>query len=150
MSEKKPVLPPVYFWSALLVLAALGFLLPGPRFLPRPWNWSGLPFVLSGVVLNLAADGAFKKRGTTVKPFERSSALLTSGVFSCSRHPMYLGMTAILLGAALLFGTALPFLPAVLFPLLMEIRFVRAEEAMMEETFGEEWRAYRNRARRWI
>lgn len=150
MPARKPILPPVFFWGAVAIAAALGFFLPGARFLGWPWRWTGILPIVFGVAWNGIADGAFRKAGTTVKPFEESSALLTGGVFAASRHPMYLGMTAILLGEAILFGALTPLLPAVLFPILMEIRFIRAEESMMEERFGEEWRAYRRRVRRWI
>ena len=49
-----------------------------------------------GLTPNLLADRAFKKRDPTVKPFEESTALLTTGVFRVSRNPMYLGFGLIL------------------------------------------------------
>jgi protein-S-isoprenylcysteine O-methyltransferase Ste14 len=63
---------------------------------------------------------------------------------------MYLGMVAILLGIALLFGTVSPLIPVALFGFLMDIRFIRVEERLLAETFGEEWAKYRAAVRRWI
>lgn len=89
--KKRGVLPPVYLFLSLVAIVALHVLLPGKQVIRFPWNLlGGLPF-LAGVLLNLVADTAFKKHQTTVKPFEESSALVTSGVYSISRHPMYLG-----------------------------------------------------------
>ena len=81
-------------------MAALALFLPVADVLSWPWRALGVVAIAAGVWLNLAADRAFKARGTTVKPFERSSVLLTDGVFRITRNPMYLGMILILVGVA--------------------------------------------------
>lgn len=73
--------------------------------------------------------------GTTFKPFEESSALITTGVFPICRHSMYLGMVLILTGLAVLMGTLAPFI--VVYCILLVLIFVRTEERTLEEKFGE-------------
>jgi protein-S-isoprenylcysteine O-methyltransferase Ste14 len=108
-----------------------------------------VPFAL-GSVLNLLADRDFKKSGTTVKPFETSTALITDGVYKISRHPMYLGFVLILLGLAIFLRTLSPYIVVGAFAILMEVVFIRVEEAMLADTFGAEWVAYKERVRCWI
>ncbi len=98
----------------------------------------------------MLADQKFKKHGTTVKPFEVSTALVTDGVFSISRHPMYLGMTLILLGIGVLLGSATPFAVVPVFTVLIDRIFIVQEEKMLEDTFGDQFRQYRKQVRRWI
>jgi protein-S-isoprenylcysteine O-methyltransferase Ste14 len=132
----KKALPPTYLLLALAVMAALHLALPVPLAL--------------GVLLNLMADRQFKTHETTVKPFQRSSALVTGFPFSISRNPMYLGMALLLLGVALLLGTVTALVPVVIFPFVVDRVFIRVEERMLAETFGREWEEYRARVRRWI
>jgi protein-S-isoprenylcysteine O-methyltransferase Ste14 len=63
---------------------------------------------------------------------------------------MYLGFVLMLVGLALLLGSASPFGVAALFALLLDFRFIRAEEAMLNAKFGAAWRAYKARVRRWL
>ena len=63
---------------------------------------------------------------------------------------MYLGITFMLLGIALLFGTVSPLVPAVAFALLMDLRFIRVEERMLAVSFRHEWEQYRAQVRRWL
>jgi protein-S-isoprenylcysteine O-methyltransferase Ste14 len=144
------ILPPVYFLLALLAMAGLHFLWPVARYLSLPVSLIGLLPLSIGIALNVAADRQFKRHQTTVKPFERSSALVTAFPFSLSRNPMYLGISLMLAGVALLLGTVSPLLPAVAFPVFIDIRFVRMEERMLAEAFGSEWERYRARVRRWL
>ncbi|HKN27348.1 MAG TPA: isoprenylcysteine carboxylmethyltransferase family protein [Roseiarcus sp.] len=146
---KKP-LPPTYFLASLALMAALAFALPIASLLTGWQRAMGLVPIAAGVWLNLAADRAFKDLGTTVKPFERSSALATDGVFRLSRNPMYLGMVLILIGAAMLLGALTPFLVAAGFAAIIETRFIPAEERLLAEAFGDAWTAYRKRTRRWL
>ncbi len=147
---KGKVLPPMYLLLALVAMAGLHSLWPVAQYLSFPGSLIGLVPLGAGVVLNIAADRQFKRHQTTVKPFQRSSALVTGFPFSLSRNPMYVGLTLWLVGLALLLGTVTPWVPAVAFPILMDLRFVRVEERMLAETFGSEWESYRARVRRWI
>ncbi|MBN2307469.1 MAG: isoprenylcysteine carboxylmethyltransferase family protein [Candidatus Hydrogenedentes bacterium] len=146
---KKP-LPPTYLLAAILIMVALHFLFPWVKVIPLPWNLLGLlPFLLGGV-LNLRADRLFKDRDTTVKPFEESSAFITEGVFGVTRNPMYLGFVLILAGLAAFMGSATPWAIVPAFAVVMEVVFIRPEERAMEAAFGEAYRTYRMRVRRWV
>ena len=129
---------------------ARDFFFPGARLIPWPWNLVGLLPMVFGMWLNLDADRALKVHGTTVKPFEQSRVLVTVRSYGISRHPMYLGMVLILLGVAVLLGSLAPFVVALLLWSLLDRRFVRTEERMMHETFGQEWQNYAQNVRRWI
>jgi len=84
----RKVLPPAYLFIAVVVMGVLYFIIPGENIIAFPWNLFGFVPLAVGVVINLLADRAFKGRATTVKPFESSTALITTGVFRLSRHPM--------------------------------------------------------------
>ena len=103
-----------------------------------------------GGILNLLADRQFKQRGTTVKPFEPSSALVTDGIFRYSRNPMYLGMYIFLAGLGIGLGSALPFLVIPVFAVWMNLKFVVPEEEMLARQFGDAYAEYAERVRRWL
>lgn len=149
MSERKP-LPPTYFMVFIVLSIISHFLIPIRDLISYPWNLSGVVLIVLGIWLNLSADHNFKEVKTTVRPFEESTFLITDGVFRISRNPMYLGMFLILLGGALFLGTLSPFLMALVFAVLMDIRFIRTEEKMLDNTFGAKWQSYKENTRRWI
>ncbi len=63
---------------------------------------------------------------------------------------MYLGLILALIGLALLLGTLTPWLVIVPFGLLLDRKFVRQEQRTMEERFGDDYRDYMQKVRRWI
>jgi len=148
--RSRRVLPPTYLLVALLIQVALHFGLPVMKIIPAPWNLTGVIPVICGVALNLIADQVFKKVGTTVKPFQESTALVTGGAYGISRHPMYLGYGLILAGVAVMLGSLTPFLVIPIFAVVMEVVFMKVEERMLQETFGEAWVAYKDAVRRWV
>jgi protein-S-isoprenylcysteine O-methyltransferase Ste14 len=146
----KKILPPTYFFVAIVSMVVLHFLLPLGQLIVLPWRLLGVLPLVVGAHIDVRADRAFKEHRTTVKPFEVSSALVTDGVFSFSRHPMYLGMLLILVGIAILQGSLTPCLVVPVFAILIDLIFIRVEECMLKETFGQQYEEYRNRVRRWI
>jgi len=126
------------------------FFLPVSSFVLYPWSLLGVIPLLAGIALNLLADTALKKAQTTVKPFEVSTTLITTGVFRLCRHPMYLGMVLMVSGVAVILGTYTPLFIAFIFAVLMELVFVRMEERMLAAQFGDVWDDYRKRVRKWI
>jgi protein-S-isoprenylcysteine O-methyltransferase Ste14 len=149
MAQKR-VLPPTYILVAIVSMVVLHFLLPGVHIIGLPWNVLGVIPLIAGIIMNLMADRAFKKAGTTVKPYQESVALITDGVFRVSRHPMYAGFVLILLGIAILLGSVTSYGVIIIFAVLMDVMFIRIEEHMLEETFGETWLTYKKQVRRWL
>ena len=144
------IMPPTWMLIATIAMLALNFLLPVAKIIPTLWNLSGLIFLVSGITLNLIADRAFQRVGTTVKPYQESSNLVTSGVFQLSRNPMYLGMVLILIGVAVLLRSLSPLLIVIPFAILIDQIYIRVEEQMLTEKFGTKWQAYKQQTRRWL
>ena len=63
---------------------------------------------------------------------------------------MYLGMVQLLIGVALLFGTLSPWLVIPRFVGWIDRRFIAQEEIMLEQHFGADYIAFKQRVRRWI
>ena len=148
--NNKRLLPPAYLFISIIVMVLLDLLMPVIELISYPYNLIGGLFLIAGIILNLVADAAFKKHGTTVKPFEESTALIQNGAFSISRNPMYLGMVFILFGIAVFMGTLGPVIVVVVFAILMDQMFIKTEEKMLEKKFGAIWREYQKQARRWV
>jgi protein-S-isoprenylcysteine O-methyltransferase Ste14 len=146
----RKVLPPTYLLVAILIMLALHLVFPVIEIIPTPWNILGIVPLACGIALNLAADKAFREAGTTVKPFEESTVLITSGVFRLSRNPMYLGYVLILIGIAIMVRSLMPYVVILVFAVLMERVFISIEEQMLAGKLGQAWSAYAEKVRRWI
>jgi protein-S-isoprenylcysteine O-methyltransferase Ste14 len=134
----------------MIAMLVLHFLFPVAWIVPPVWNLLGLVFLAAGVIMNLIADKAFHQAGTTVKPFEESSTLVTDGVFKISRNPMYLGFVLILTGTSMLLRSLSPFLIIFAYAFLVDRTFIRVEERMLAKKFGSSWEQYKSRTRRWF
>ena len=151
VAEAKPrVMPPVYFLGSLLLMVALGFVPVATGVIPPSLNYVGGALIVLGVLIASVAARQFFKAETTIRPFETSSALVTRGCFRFTRNPMYLSMTTALVGTGIALGDVLPFVVIPVFVSVLYMRFIRHEEAMMEAAFGDEYRGYKGRVRRWI
>ena len=148
--KRKPVLPPTFFWTAAVLSAILHFVLPVISIISFPVTLVGLVPIAFGAVLNIWADQLFTKKSTTVKPFDTPTALIIEGPFAWFRHPMYLGMVAILLGLSLICGSLSSLVGPIGFWLVVRFRFVWTEEQSMTEVFGEEYENYRSKVHSWL
>ena len=144
------ILPPTYLLIAIALMTAAHFVLPIWLVVAFPWRFAGVLPLVAGIYLNLAADRQLKLQGTTVKPLERSTTLVTDGVFAWTRNPMYLGMALILAGIAALSGSFSPWVIVVAFVILMDRVFIQREERQLDEVFGVTCSQYRSRVRRWL
>jgi len=150
MERKRKVIPPVYLVVALLVMAALHLFLPVARFVEPPYSYLGAIPLVGGIVMAATASSAFRRAGTPVLPFERSTALVTTGLYRVTRNPMYLGMLLILAGVALLSGSASTLLPIPVFAWAIQRNFIVGEERFLEEIFGARYLDYKRQVRRWL
>jgi protein-S-isoprenylcysteine O-methyltransferase Ste14 len=146
----KKILPPTFLLFAIIIVVLLYYLYPLKLILIYPWYILGILPIIFGISINLIADQIFKSRNTTVKLYEQSSTLITTGVFKFTRNPMYLGFVSILLGITIMMGALTPLFVVPLFALFVDRYCIRIEEKMLEEKFGEEWEDYKAKTRRWI
>lgn len=77
------------------------------------------------------------------------SSLVQQGLFGFSRNPIFLGMLVMLIGLLLILPTAVTLTVTGLGFVLIHVQ-VRLEEAFLVEKYGENYRKYQARMRRWI
>jgi protein-S-isoprenylcysteine O-methyltransferase Ste14 len=149
MGQRK-ALPPTYFWLSVVAMICLHYAYPVYRFFGYPYNLLGIVPAILGLWVNMWCSNHFKRIGTTVKPFEESTVLVTRGPFGHSRHPMYVGMVSALIGLSIVLATLTPLAVILVFVWLINRRFVIPEERALEATFGEAYARYRDQVRQWI
>jgi protein-S-isoprenylcysteine O-methyltransferase Ste14 len=137
-------------WLALHLGAAwlLSYVSPGVFGLAG--DRAGKVLVVIGVLIMAGAILQMTLHHTTVIPRRNPSALVTSGLFSLSRNPIYLGDLLILVGAVLWLDAILALPLALTFPWLIQTRFIRDEEARLTAAFGPEFDFWATRTRRWL
>ena len=145
--------PPFIYAGALLFGLGADRLIGLPD-LPMPGAPLDLAIVgvlsVVGGALLFAAAARFIKAGTNIPTHRPTTALVTDGLYRFSRNPIYLGLTLIYLAITLGFASlaALILLPVVL--AVMQVGVIQREERYLEDKFGEAYRAYKARVRRWI
>jgi protein-S-isoprenylcysteine O-methyltransferase Ste14 len=127
----------VQIGAGIAILAAI-------VFLPTSWKWEhwlGLAIATPAIVLLFAARYQLG-RSFSVTPQARQ--LVSHGIYSKIRNPMYVFSAALIFGFLLALQRPLPFfLLAILIPL--QIIRARQESKVLEEKFGEQYRQYKQR-----
>ncbi len=111
-----------------------------------------LALVCAGVSVALAGVVAFRRARTTVNPLKpgSASALVTSGIYRVTRNPMYVGFALCLLAWGLYLASPLALLGVPGFVLYLNRWQIIPEERALERLFGDDFRVYRQRVRRWL
>jgi len=155
MENKAPlenkVPPPIILIAALFIMRAIASFDP---FI-QAWAYSislGWLFVVIGCAISLSGMRSFVRAKTTVDPLnpQKASRLVTSGIFSFTRNPMYLGMAAISVGGAVYLQSPLAVFGVVAFVVYIQRFQIRPEEKAMQTLFGEQFAHYKQRTRRWL
>ncbi|MGH9379666.1 MAG: methyltransferase family protein [Thermoanaerobaculia bacterium] len=144
-------LPPPLLY-ALVYTAGLGLdrLWPLPRLEGHGVKLMSDLLLVTSIGLGVWGLRSFARARTTILPFRPSRSLITTGPFRFTRNPLYLGLALAYAGIALGWGMLWPLLllPAAVWIIARYV--IRAEEAHLEAVFGEQYRAYRRRVRRWL
>lgn len=142
--------PLILLLLALAASYALNRYVPVRTVIPEMIRYLGAVPVMAAIWIVGKSALRFRKRDTTVMPYERPTALVTDGFYENSRNPMYLAMLLLLAGVAWLLGSITAFLPVPLMYLVLRFRVIAMEEGMLEEAFGDEYLDYKRKVRRWL
>jgi protein-S-isoprenylcysteine O-methyltransferase Ste14 len=145
--------PPVLFLTALLLGLTFDRLvpLPLPTAAGSPLRWLvGAMLIAVGISVFVAGVRDFSRADTPVPTSQPVRALVTSGMHGRSRNPIYLGMFLVYAGIAV--AASSPWALLLELPVAIVIRYgvVAREEAYLERLFGDAYREYRTRVRRWL
>ena len=109
---------------------------------------AGTAVIASGAAINAWAVLHFRSWRFRAK-LDVGHQLATGGPFAFVRHPIYLALDLLGIGSAVWIPSALVWIGAALMIVGSDLR-ARAEERLLLATFGEEYRAYRLRTRRFV
>ena len=143
--------PPLAWALAVIAGLALYWLVPLP-FLPADLDAGWLGALVFALALALAAWAivTVTRAGSNVPTNRPTTAIVESGPYRFTRNPIYLGMFGGLIGLAIAFDTLWLLLMLVPFALVIRYGVVAREEAYLERKFGDVYRRYRRRVRRWL
>jgi protein-S-isoprenylcysteine O-methyltransferase Ste14 len=105
-----------------------------------------------GVAVAIGGVVSFRRAKTTVNPLrpETSVALVSTGVYSVTRNPMYLGMVLALFAWAAYLSSIWSFAGPVFFALYITRFQIVPEERVLDRLFGASFARYKRRVRRWL
>jgi protein-S-isoprenylcysteine O-methyltransferase Ste14 len=145
--------PPFLYLGGLILGLALDHLLPLGLSLPgaavMQWTVGG-GLILIGVAIVAAGVRNFSRAATPVPSNQPVRALVTTGIHGWSRNPIYVGM--LLLYAGIGMAARSPWVLILALPLVIILRYgvVAREETYLEQRFGDAYRDYKARVRRWL
>jgi protein-S-isoprenylcysteine O-methyltransferase Ste14 len=145
--------PPFLYLGCLILGLALDYLLPLRLSLPGAamlqWTVGG-GLILMGVAIVAAGVRNFSRAATPVPSNQPVRLLVTTGIHTWSRNPIYVGMFLIYAGIGI--AARSPWILVLALPLVVILRYgvVAREERYLEQRFGDAYRDYKARVRRWL
>ncbi|MFX0201464.1 MAG: methyltransferase family protein [Candidatus Hodarchaeota archaeon] len=122
--------------------------------IPPPYNLVGILFIPVGMLLVIWANYALLHIGKIGlrdrEPMQRPSNLVLVGPYRFTRNPIYLGCLLMLLGLVIVWSSVVTAFLLILVYIVFRYIFIKREESILEEEFGDEYRDFKKRVRRWV
>jgi protein-S-isoprenylcysteine O-methyltransferase Ste14 len=143
--------PPIAWALAVLAGLALDWLVQLP-FVPvmLPAGWLGATVFALALALAVWAIVTMTRAGSSVPTNLPTATIVETGLYRVTRNPIYLGMFLGLAGLAIAFDSLWLLVALAAFALVIRYGVVAREEAYLERRFGDVYRRYRARVRRWL
>jgi protein-S-isoprenylcysteine O-methyltransferase Ste14 len=144
------ILPPLLYGASFVIGLLLHWGFPVhilPTILARG---IGVVCVLVSFPLALMTFHVLSRAHTPVDPMQPTTALVTEGPFRYSRNPIYVALTLLYVGVALLINALWILLLVVPAVLVLRYGVIAREEAYLTQKFGDAYRQYTTQVRRWL
>lgn len=142
--------PPLFYLSVLAIAYVLNGFFPLRLLHSGAARLAGLIPVILGLGIIAIGRLTMDAHGTNINPTKPTTTIIETGLYRFSRNPLYIALTITYCGLALLLNTWWPYilLPFVL--ATMHFLVVRREEGYLERKFGDVYRHYCARVRRYL
>lgn len=119
--------------------------------LPGDYILSIATFMI-GILIIATGGYTFKRVNTTLNPStpEKTTQLVTTGIYNYSRNPMYVGFFTWLVAVIILIGNMINLLLLPLYILLVNKLYILPEESALEKLFPDSFLEYKKTVRRWL
>ncbi|MCH7631250.1 MAG: isoprenylcysteine carboxylmethyltransferase family protein [Proteobacteria bacterium] len=148
------VIPPLVYAGFFLLGWGMEQVAPAVEDMGSYWpqvkDRIGYLLMALSAILVIPSMLAFRRVDTPFDVRKAASSLVTSGPYRVTRNPGYMALTALHMGLAIKFSLNWPLAMVVLAILVMDRYVIPREEAHLEEIFGDEYRAYKAKVRRWF
>ena len=145
-------LPPLIFLGFLAAATVLEAVVPlqvlAARALAR--YLAGAALAACGFVMIGIGTRRFLAAGTNIPPTLPTTALVVEGIYGRTRNPLYLGATLVYLGLSVAAGSLWAIVLVVPLLWVINVGVIAREERYLERKFGDAYRAYKVRVRRWV
>jgi protein-S-isoprenylcysteine O-methyltransferase Ste14 len=143
--------PPALYLLTLAAAYVLQRIAPLPAWVPQPYaNQVGWPLFFFGMTFACVAIFGFRQLRTPVDPTAKAERLATEGIYAVTRNPMYLGAVIAFVGVGIARGASWVLILTCFLPLALQRLAIEREEAHLESRFGDDYRRYKSRVRRWL
>lgn len=142
--------PPVLTFIHVALAFLLTWLFPLPWMVPPILQAGGLLLVVIGLLIGVVALIAIRSVHTTTDPHGSVSKLVTFSIYRFTRNPVYLGFVLMLIGILLNAGSYWGIILAPMLVILFNRIIIEREEEYLALKFGDQYRNYKLKVRRWI
>ena len=144
--------PPLVAVITASAMYGVASLLPVLALSPSVRVGSALALAVAGASFDLVGLMAFRRAKTTVNPMapQRSTTVVSTGVYRFTRNPMYLGLVFFLLAWAVYLASAWALLGVPVFMAYITRFQIQPEERVLAARFGKSYTDYCARVRRWL
>ncbi|MCP5335096.1 MAG: isoprenylcysteine carboxylmethyltransferase family protein [Oceanospirillaceae bacterium] len=144
--------PPVIALLTALGMYLIARVFPPAQAMPLIQHVLAMAIAACALLIDIAALWSFQRHKTTVNPLrpEKARLIISNGIYSFSRNPMYLGMLLWLFAFGCWLGSTWSFPLIMLFYWMIECFQIPAEEKALREKFGAEYLQYCLKVNRWL
>lgn len=125
---------------------------PTLQFSPLATGLVSCILFIAGLLIIAAGVITFRRADTTVDPLnpDKSTELVTSGVYRLTRNPMYLGFTLLLIAETVWFRSPVSLVVPLLYAFYINYFQIIPEEKALTRLFGDKYDKYKSNVRRWF